>query len=460
MALSNLSRGSGEISMTAKKLFRNSYEKKALNHYETIYRQNRVRIEELLKYCQERKWNIAIWGCGLKGIAFLNVVDGKNQYIQKAYDKNKDKYGDRLPTGHVIVDYMDSYHQNVDLVLLMNTNYEAETSALLTEAGMNVIMVNIDGMLVGNLSIEEALGIKSVWNESKDESKKLRIAASVVIYNEGIEILQNIETYKDQVERVFVYDNSTNKNQALINHFKEDEKYVYLDGMGNQGLSVSHNVIGNHAIAMGFDWVITFDQDSQAHPEMIARMKQFIESYANIESVGIVCPSIKNTEVELQANMASNITYDKWVFQSGSMLNLTSFRAINGYDEKLFIDEVDFDYCLRLLQKGYRIIRVNNAILIHNTNDGNVVTRHTKNGRLYINKYSPLRYYYITRNGLYCTQKYKHFDYSYYLAQSRHKNNLLRTLWYEKNKGKKLKSIALGYYDYIRGNMGKANYRF
>lgn len=44
----------------------------------------------------------------------------------------------------------------------------------------------------------------------------------------------------------------------------------------------------------------------------------------------------------------------------------------------MFIDEVDFEYCARCIVNGYKIVKVNNAVLMHNMQDINVKRKFVK----------------------------------------------------------------------------------
>ena len=46
------------------------------------------------------------------------------------------------------------------------------------------------------------------------------------------------------------------------------------------------------------------------------------------------------------------------------------FDKIGGFDEKLFIDGVDFDFCIRMRKAGYGILRSNNVYLLQEVGKG------------------------------------------------------------------------------------------
>ncbi len=233
----------------------------------------------------------------------------------------------------------------------------------------------------------------------------------------------------------------------------------FIDGHGNQGISRAINVAAGKAIKMNYKWLITFDQDSVAHGDMIDQMREFVDTYNQIEKVGIVSPTIRNPLIKFK-KVKDYISYNDWVIQSGAMHNLEAYQKINGYDEKLFIDQVDIEYCVRLTLNKYKIIKLNHAVLIHNTLDDKVKLINQNGQKIFANKFTPMRYYYFTRNNLYCAKKYKKINYQYYVQLKRNISILLHTLPHEKKKFPRLQAIITGYLDYKMNLMGKTNRKF
>ena len=286
-----------------------------------------------------------------------------------------------------------------------------------------------------------------------------KIAALVILYNYDDQCIQNIKSYIESVDIVFAYDNSIKKNVNNERKLKSMNNIYYIDGEGNQGLSHAINVVAKMAIKMEYKWLITFDQDSIADNNMIEQMQEFIDTYPRIDKIGIISPTIKSAMVKFD-KVKNSISYNDWVIQSGAMHNLDAYKKVNGYDEKLFIYQVDYEYCVRLTQKKYKIVKLNHAVLVHNTLDDNVNLVYRNGRKIYINKFMPMQYYYITRNDLFCAKKYKSINYQYYTEIWRHLTTIIMTLPYEKKKIQRLKAMFYGYLDYKMGKMGKTKRKF
>jgi len=90
----------------------------------------------------------------------------------------------------------------------------------------------------------------------------------------------------------------------------------------------------------------------------------------------------------------------EWLVTSGSLLDLNVFKEIGEFDENLFIDYVDTDYCIRLRKSGYKLIQFARPIMMHSLG----ITKDTLGYSFY--EHSPIRNYYIFRNKLYILTKY------------------------------------------------------
>ena len=93
------------------------------------------------------------------------------------------------------------------------------------------------------------------------------------------------------------------------------------------------------------------------------------------------------------------------VMTSGNVINLDAFKAVGGFSDEYFIDCVDFDFCAKLRQCGYQILRLNKIKLNHS------LGKYKKKvifGKAYTSfEHSALRRYYIVRNRLYFCNKFK-----------------------------------------------------
>lgn len=109
---------------------------------------------------------------------------------------------------------------------------------------------------------------------------------------------------------------------------------------------------------------------------------------------------------------------------SASCTNIEIWDKLGGFDEFLFIDFVDNEYCKRLVLNGYKILRCNNIIIDQEfgkiqlkspywvkfyTRLSSILNNKNVAKLSYKKEVSPLRVYYVHRNLLYLNKKYKNY---------------------------------------------------
>jgi len=65
----------------------------------------------------------------------------------------------------------------------------------------------------------------------------MRIAGVVVLYNPPINVLPNINSYRNQVDTLFVVDNSEEQDKELIQHICSLDHVTYIWNGENLGIA-------------------------------------------------------------------------------------------------------------------------------------------------------------------------------------------------------------------------------
>lgn len=134
---------------------------------------------------------------------------------------------------------------------------------------------------------------------------------------------------------------------------------------------------------------------------------------------------------------------------SASMMNLNAWKQVGGFDEKMFIDSVDFDICLSMREHGYRIIKTYDTALLHEVGHSEIRKLFGKEYQIY--HHSPLRYYYMIRNGIYLGKRH-HFTFKATLRAIR---LFILVSLFEENKMEKISKMLLGFYHASINRYGK-----
>jgi rhamnosyltransferase len=283
----------------------------------------------------------------------------------------------------------------------------------------------------------------------------MKIAAVVILYYPPQDVLSNIKSYYNQVDKIYVFDN-TDKETYIKEALIQLPKVEFYHDYKNEGISKRLNSAAKLAIENNYNWLLTMDQDTCFSNEAIESYFKCFNDYPHKELVSMFGTEYTNKKSlvlpKCQPEEAENL------ITSGMLLNLNLFTKIGLFDEKLFIDSVDHDYCIRAKLLGFLTIKFANIRIQHNL--GEEVFRSSIKSLFLIRKkkviHSPLRCYYMYRNMLYLEKKFKGTD--VYLSYNLRKivtGNLKASIFYGGKMAKVLKYLFLAKKDFKNDRMGK-----
>ena len=279
-----------------------------------------------------------------------------------------------------------------------------------------------------------------------------RIAGVVVLFNPDDGCIENINSYLNQIDYLLVVDNSDVQNSSLVNKLIQNSRIKYVFNNQNLGIANALNQAADFAFKNGFDFLLTMDQDSSVDSKLIQNYRKFFLS-SNFSDIGILAP-VPNYYPESDEEKLPGSKEKDVVITSGCLLNLRIFEKVGPFKEDLFIDYVDFEYCLRLWRKKYRVVQLYSAKIYHQL--GNLERKNILFWKIYITNHTPIRYYYRTRNRLYVDIKYL-LVYSSFVFKDIFIffNELIKVIFFERDKLYKLKMILFGIKDFLRNKYGK-----
>jgi rhamnosyltransferase len=218
-----------------------------------------------------------------------------------------------------------------------------------------------------------------------------KIHSIVVLYNPTAENIANFKKIASISDKLILIDNS-NAITSLIGYEKLNIQYIKNDE--NIGLSKALNLgIRNCLNNADCTHIALFDQDSVPDKNMFIELIN--ELNKSNDAVVAVSPQILDVKNKNKQNKDETEIVDV-VITSGSFYPKQAFEKVGLMDETLFIDYIDYEWCLRAKSKGYKIVRVNNAHLYHNMGDS-FINFLGISKPVHTNK---LRHYYIVRNQL------------------------------------------------------------
>jgi rhamnosyltransferase len=275
-----------------------------------------------------------------------------------------------------------------------------------------------------------------------------KIAGVTIVYNPVSNIVDNIKTYIKQVELLYIIDNSEIHN-PITDGLKTYGNIRMIVNNENKGIAAALNAAAKIAIKDGYDFLLTMDQDSTISDNLTNEMLKLFEKD---EKIGVLSPYVVH-----MANPKKPLTTDiekiMVAMTSGSIIRLSTYKKIAGFEEKLFIDYVDHEYCLRIKSFGYKVMQLNSVCVYHNL--GDIGKRKLFFRKVFPTNHTPLRWYYRTRNRLYVRSKYKE-QFPDYVKRDRldFLKETIKIFLYEKDKFLKFRMIIKGYFDYKRNQFG------
>jgi rhamnosyltransferase len=280
------------------------------------------------------------------------------------------------------------------------------------------------------------------------------VCAVIVTYNPAATLVDNVVAVATQVGKVVVIDNGSSASTATyLQHLETKLRCHVIRNHQNLGISAALNLGAKYAIEGGFDWISTFDQDSQVCEGFISKMLEVYRRASHPEGVALIAPKYvdRETGVEVRLRRASNGEILA-TMTSGSMIPSKVIARLGFFDETLYMDGVDKEFCLRARREGMFIIQ-SPAVLLHSLGR---TTYHRLFGlRFGATNHSARRRYYITRNGLRLLIRYAK-DWPWAWREIRWMLcDAAKIILVEDDKWKKFRAMMAGSADALSGKMGK-----
>ncbi len=281
----------------------------------------------------------------------------------------------------------------------------------------------------------------------------MKIAAVVILYNPDESIIDNIASYSNYVDFIYVFDNSRLVNKQVLEWCKTIHTVHYYHDGNNEGIAKRLNSAIDLGISEGYEWLLTMDQDSKFDKNNISK---YLKCLSNQNDSELVAMYGVEYEEDIEILGECKIIECEHLITSGSVLNLSLCSVIGKFDENLFIDEVDLEYCYRAICKGFKIKKMQAVYMKHHLGTVSYF-RSLKSLKLTPRTlHSPLRLYYMIRNYLYVDKLYPNqFKKSVAIRKGALINRVKNNLLYGKNKMKLIYFVFMAYFDYKNKRMGK-----
>ena len=280
----------------------------------------------------------------------------------------------------------------------------------------------------------------------------MNIAGVVILYHPDIkQISANINTYASGLKQLYIYDNTETQTpgiEAALHGLHPNIKYHFFNS--NEGIAKRLNQAVALATQNQYDYLLTMDQDSSFKPDDFEKYKSLIQKgdFTNVAQFGINCQPNISIPSEAPQEALTLIT-------SGSILNLSLVKKVGDFNEDLFIDFVDAEFSYRVIQTGFVNLMFSNILLNHAIGElvsGRSVVTFKKSSRII---HTPVRAFYITRNGLTLLFKHKGLGPEMKKDVIRCMKILKNDLIYHPQLAKVYINVIKGFFAFCFNSMGK-----
>lgn len=225
-----------------------------------------------------------------------------------------------------------------------------------------------------------------------------------------------------QCDAIVIVDNGS-FDAIQLHHIGTRGKEIHLlRNAQNVGLAKALNAGIERASKLGATHVVLIDHDSTVAPEMVDALHGVIEAAspdAEIVAVPTIIFSDNDNRCRWPQTSISNRIRFRLVYGheiakptsvdlavgSGMHMSVQTWKRLGGFDEQLFVDLVDTDFCLRARAAGMSIMAVPTARLLHDI--GHPDRRDIPLlGPAFPTHHSDLRHYYIARNRVTLLQRH------------------------------------------------------
>jgi rhamnosyltransferase len=232
-----------------------------------------------------------------------------------------------------------------------------------------------------------------------------RICAVIVTYNPQPAFLDNVAAIGSQADHMVVVDNGSSVETELhLRSLEALRNCTVIHNRQNLGIAAALNLGVKYAMEAGFDWVATFDQDSRISEGFIAQMLDTYRQAFHPEKAAVIAPTYVDRKSGVHGPlMRARNGEILHTMTSGSMMPVSAIQSLGKFDESLYMDYVDTEFCLRARRKGMLILQ-SPAVLFHSLGR---ITHHRFFGIAFAaTNHSAGRRYYITRNRLRLLMRY------------------------------------------------------
>lgn len=237
-----------------------------------------------------------------------------------------------------------------------------------------------------------------------------RVAAIIICFHPDSEKLGRlVSCVSEVVDEVIIFDNG-GLVEAELPAFG-DKLRIETCGGQNLGVATALNLACAAAWERGCRYAVTFDQDSQPDkamiPGLLAELRNWAQVGGKAAAIGPQLIDVRDgSERKAPFLWISRFSCGRvrgegtqpvsLLITSGCLLDLEVWKSVARFEDALFIDFVDHNWCWRVAAQGYALLGTTKVKMVHELSDGLRTA-----GRATLTMYGPTRRYFQCRNAVY-----------------------------------------------------------
>jgi rhamnosyltransferase len=249
------------------------------------------------------------------------------------------------------------------------------------------------------------------------EAKFSNICCLVISYNPEDRLFNLIDTLEHQTDQIIMVDN--NSNPQAINRiltFIEGKEAILIRNKENLGIAKALNQGILLAREMGYEWIVTFDQDSIPYPNIIDVLRDVYFLYPDKERIGAIGVNFPTSTTQSYYPVSKHKKYSvrDYLITSGCLMSIEAYTLVGGFRDDFFIDNVDLEYSLRLKKYGKVSLITNAWGMKHNA--GHPDVKRFLGMEVISTNHNSFRRYYMSRNHVVLSKEY-FLRFPYFIAK-------------------------------------------
>ncbi len=288
------------------------------------------------------------------------------------------------------------------------------------------------------------------------ELAKRSVSAVMVTYNPHPQLADTLLLLAPQVHQLIVVDNGSSPEPLRALRFARDLlKFSLIENAENLGIAAALNQGIRAAKNEGHLWVILFDQDSGVTSNFVESMLRSLQDRPDRERIASMHPQYSAPDLGIQFRPLRMPDGSPFMsMTSGALMPTWIFDRVGWFASEYFIDCVDWEFCVRCRAAGFLVAESDKVSLRHAA--GNPSSTNLLGFSVQPTHHNAIRRYYIARNSLVFYRKYfARFPRQILRSAYWQTRGILKSILFEKDRGRKLLYTLLGVWDALRGRMGK-----